>query len=69
MEKIDINFNDPGVFQKLVLQIVASNLTPLFYQLTESGIAEEAALYMVMKNYSKVWSKLSSIYGELPWKP
>jgi hypothetical protein len=60
-EKIDVALEDPMVFQKLVNQVVASNLTIAYLELRKSGKSDEESITAVIDVYGAIWSTLDEI--------
>ena len=60
-DKIDIALEDPMVFQKLINQVVASNLTIAYLELRKSGKSDEESITAVIDVYGAIWSTLDEI--------
>ena len=60
-DSIAISLDDPMVFQKLVNQVVASNLTIAYLELRKSGKSDEESISAVIDVYGAIWSTLDEI--------
>jgi hypothetical protein len=60
-ERIDVTLDDPMVFQKLVNQVVASNLTIAYLELRKSGKSDEESITTVIDVFGAIWRTLDEI--------
>jgi hypothetical protein len=60
-ERIDVTLDDPMVFQKLINQVVASNLTIAYLELRKSGKSDEESITTVIDVFGAIWRTLDEI--------
>ena len=64
-ERIDVTLDDPILFQKLINQVVASNLTITYLESCKTDKSAEESFNTVIDFFGAIWSTLDEIGSQM----